>query len=67
VTIITAYRVSQKATSSAGPKTAFMQQYRSIQAEFLRNNIVTPDPNRQFILDLQAWIGHLQANDHRII
>jgi hypothetical protein len=69
ITIITAYRVSQKSSLSVGPKTAFMQQYRSIQAEFLRNKIVDtiPDPNRQFILDLQAWISHLQAADHQII
>jgi hypothetical protein len=69
ITVITAYRVTQKNPSSAGPKTAFMQQYRAIQAEFLRCNIIgcTPDPHRQFILDLQAWISDLQAKDHRII
>jgi hypothetical protein len=69
VTIITAYRVSQKTLASAGPKTAFMQQYRAIQSEFLRCNKVnvTPNPGRQLILDLQAWICHLQSNGHSII
>jgi hypothetical protein len=69
ITIITAYRVNQKTPSSAGPKTAFMQQYGAIQTELLKQNIVnhSPDPHRQFILDLHAWIGHLQTDDHQII
>jgi hypothetical protein len=69
ITIITAYRVSQKTYSSAGPKSAYMQQYRAIQAEYLRLHKLstTPEPNCQFILDLQAWIGHLQQEGHRII
>jgi hypothetical protein len=68
VTIITAYRVSQKSLSSAGPKSAYIQQYRAIQSEFLRHNIGDiPNPSRQFILDLQAWICHLQEEGHLII
>jgi hypothetical protein len=69
VTIITAYRVSQKTPSSSGPKSAYMQQYRAIQAEFLWHNKVgaIPDPNRQLILDLQAWICHLKNDGHCFI
>jgi hypothetical protein len=69
VTIITAYRVSQKTSLSAGPKTAYMQQYRAIQTELLLQHKVgiTPNPNRQLILDLQAWICNLQKDNHQII
>jgi hypothetical protein len=61
---MTAYRVSQKTYSSAGPKSAYMQQYEYLRFHKLST---TPEPNRQFILDLQAWIGHLQGEGHRII
>jgi hypothetical protein len=69
ITIVAAYRVSQKTASSAGPKTAYMQQYWAIQAEYLRLNKVgtTPEPNCQLILDLQSWITHLQQHNHSII
>jgi hypothetical protein len=35
IIIISAYRVSQKSSSSLGVKTAYMQQYRAIQAQLL--------------------------------
>jgi hypothetical protein len=68
LTIISAYRVCQKSSSSTGVKTAYMQQYRSISQE--RNQVASlpqVEPNRQFILDLQTWVQFLQAQGHQII
>jgi hypothetical protein len=68
ITIISAYRVSQKSSSSLGVKTAYMQQYRALQSQFLsKQDLQTPAPNKQLILDLQAWIQHLQSQGHHII
>jgi len=69
LTIITAYRVSQKSSASVGGKTAYMQQFRALQS--IQNQTGSPgrtiEPNRQFILDLQAWIQFLQSQGHHII
>jgi hypothetical protein len=69
VTIISAYRVPLKSPSSVGVKTAYMQQLRAIQLKALEqtDKILIPEPNKQFILDLQSWIQHLQSRGHKII
>ena len=69
LTIITAYRVCQKASSSMGVKTAYMQQVRALKNRNLRDHVKTAiaEPNRQFILDLQAWIQHIKSQGHLII
>jgi len=69
ITIISAYHVCQKAATSSGPKMAYMQQLRSLQAKFLKLKLVQspPNPNRQFILDLHSWVQHLQSLNHKII
>jgi len=57
ITIVSAYRVSQKSSSSLGVKMAYMQEYRSLQSHLLESNkLQIPEPNRQFIMDLQAWL-----------
>jgi len=69
ITIISAYRVCQKSSSSSGLKTAYMQQQRFLQARLLKLELVQPppNPNRQFILDLHSWVQHLQSLNHKII
>jgi hypothetical protein len=45
-----------------------MQQFRSLLQYY--NNTehqATPDPHRQFVLDLQAWIAHLRSENISII
>jgi len=67
ITIVSAYRVCQKSPTT-GVKMAFMQQFWSLQSKLnLRKSSKTPVPNKQFILDLQAWIQHLQSQGHLII
>jgi hypothetical protein len=66
ICIITAYRVCNDRYT--GPKTAYQQQKRQLSAMFRQHNkIVVPDPNRQFILDLQCWISELQKERTQII
>jgi hypothetical protein len=69
LTIITAYRVCQKASLSRGVKTAYMQQVRALKNRNLTDHVKTAiaEPNRQFILDLQAWIQHIKSQGHLII
>lgn len=69
VTIVSAYHISQKSSTSVGVKTAFMQQKRRIQSAFISSSLLhlTPNPNRQFILDLQVWLQDLQSQNHQII
>jgi len=63
---VTVYRVCDKKDS--GPKTAYKQQFRSLSRAFRSQNIVTPpDPHRQCILDLQAWLESLVHQNHAII
>jgi hypothetical protein len=66
--VITGYRVCETTASSAGVKTAFMQQHRALSDHFRTANTLTaPNPRRQFILDLQAWVENLIQTDHQII
>jgi hypothetical protein len=45
-----------------------MQQHRLLsQMHRQHNQQAAPHPHRQFILDLQAWIEHLQSQGHDII
>jgi hypothetical protein len=68
ITIVTGYRVCNSSPSTAGVKTAYMQQYRSISAKLRSTKTpAKPNPHRQFILDLQAWLEHLIADGHQII
>jgi hypothetical protein len=69
ITIITAYRVSQKSSYSMGVKTAYMQQVRALKSNTLlhTSSITHAEPNKQFILDLQAWIQYLQSQGHKVI
>jgi hypothetical protein len=68
VAIITAYRSCKSTFDSAGDTTSYMQQYRSLlqyNTSFGRRS--TPDPHRQFVLDLQAWISKLRSDNISII
>lgn len=68
LTVVTGYRVCQTTPSSTGLKTAYMQQYRKISTKLRDSNKhSTPNPHRQFVLDLQAWLEHLIRNGHQII
>jgi hypothetical protein len=60
--------VCNTTATSAGAKTAYMQQYRGISAKLRSStNQSTPNPPRQFILDLQAWLEHLIVEGHQLI
>ncbi len=68
VAIITAYRVCKTTFDSAGDTTSYMQQFCSLLS--YNNSIncqVTPNPHRQFMLDLQAWITMLRQDNISII
>jgi hypothetical protein len=68
LTIVTGYRVCQATPSSAGIKTAYMQQYRKISAKLRdTDKQSTPNPRHQFVLDLQAWLENLIKEGHHII
>ncbi len=68
VAVITAYNVSQKYHLEHGERTAYKQQYRLLSAAIRNNNLpIAPNPRRQFIMDLQAWIEHLIHTEHDII
>jgi hypothetical protein len=68
LTIISAYQVSQKSAGAAGPKTAYMQQFKTLLASSnAAGKSTQPEPNRQFLLDLHAWKQHLHASGHQVI
>lgn len=68
ITLVTGYRVCENTPASAGVKTAFMQQYRGISAKLCAGNkSADPNPRRQFILDLQAWLEFLIQEGHQLI
>ncbi len=61
IAIITAYRVCKSTFDSAGDTTSYLQQFRTLLAHYNSvNRQATPDPHRQFVLDLQAWITMLR-------
>jgi len=64
ITIITAYN----ATPSTGSTTYYHQQLRLLSRQFQEQNLTgIPNPRRQFILDLQAWIEFLLTDGQEII
>jgi hypothetical protein len=68
IAIITAYRPCENSPGSAGDKTVYTQQFRTLLAHATSiNSTITLDPHRQFTLDLQAWISKLQAEGHSIL
>jgi hypothetical protein len=68
VTIISAYRVSQRTSVTTGVKTAYMQQCRTLLSKSnTTKTICSSEPNKQFITDLQSWIQLLQKQHHLII
>jgi ribonuclease HI len=68
LTVVTGYRVCKTTVASAGVKTAFMQQYRALSTKLRETGKTSkPNPRRQFVLDLQAWLEHLVTEGHQII
>jgi hypothetical protein len=68
IAIVTAYQVCSATLSSLGPTTYTMQQYRKLSSTFRsENKTIQPNPRRQFILDLQAWLEHLIQKKHDIV
>jgi hypothetical protein len=68
VTFITAYQVCKATFDNTGDSTAFHQQFRSILSHYNTHNISSkPDPHKQFILDLQAWLEMLISEGHSIV
>jgi len=60
------YRVCNNKDS--GPKTAYRQQFRHLSKSYRQqNNLQMPDPYKQCIMDLQAWLEHLVSQGHSII
>jgi hypothetical protein len=52
ITLIPAYRVSQKSPGAVGPKTAYMQQYCTLLEKWNKLGVSAKvEPNRQFIID----------------
>jgi hypothetical protein len=59
ILIVTAYRVCVQTVSSSGPTTSTSQQHRYLSKEFREaNSMDNPQPRKQFIVDLQAWLEH---------
>jgi len=68
IALITAYRPCSNSPRSAGDKPVYMQQFPTLLGHATpTKSTSTPDPHRQFILDIQAWISHLQEQEHSII
>jgi len=64
VTIVTVYNCGY----STGLKTACQQQTRILSKLFRNNNLPgTPNPHRQFILDMQSWLSYLISLEHEIL
>jgi hypothetical protein len=64
VTLITAYNAS----NTPGDTTFYQQQVRILSRLHRESNqSVNPQPCRQFVLDLQAWIQYIQKQGHDII
>jgi hypothetical protein len=68
VAIIMAYRPCKTTFDNAGDTTCYMQKHHSILAHYNETgHQLTSILHCQFILDLQAWIGHLRADKTHII
>ena len=68
IVLITAYRPCKDSLDGAGDKTVYMQHFRTLLAHAnTLQSTETPNPYRQFILGLQAWIEMLQNEGYSII
>lgn len=68
ILIITAYQVCLQTATSTAPKTSTSLQLCKLSALYRSAEYETdPIPRRQFIIDLQAWIEHMQRDNHDII
>lgn len=63
VSIICCYQVCRQTISTAGPKTAFSQQWSILANKGCSN----PNPRKQFYQDLDTTIQNLRQQDHLII
>ena len=63
VTIITSYRVCHQNISTAGEKTAYMQQWASLR----QNGHEHPNPRQAHLNDLRKYIHTLRKHDQAII
>jgi hypothetical protein len=61
IVLVTAYRPCKDSFDGAGDKTVYMHQNKNTTTKG------TPNPHRQFILDLKAWIEMLQEEGASII
>ena len=64
LSIISAYRPSQRSINQAGPETAYFQQYGILESKFKINN---PDPRTIMIHDLTNFILDLRRKGDDII
>ena len=69
VTLIPAFRVCSQTLSACGQTMATAQQHRELSRKFQQEGNANDDPRPrlQFIIDLQAWIQHIQSKGHDII
>jgi hypothetical protein len=63
ITIITAYRVCQEQSESAGPTSAYWQQWRALTTL----GQVKPNPRKTFLLNLGIFINKQQAEGDKIL
>jgi exonuclease III len=61
--IICGYRVVNTDMQRAGPSTAYFQQWAKLRAEGNEQ----PDPRKQFLTDLSAYIKGLRKDNHAIL
>ena len=61
--LITAYRVCQQSSAHIGPETAYRQQELMLALE----GFVSPDPRKQFILDLMKCIKEWQTSNDEVL
>lgn len=64
ITVVTAYNACQ----SSGDTKYYQQQLRILSRLHREQNILaSPNPRRQFILDLQSWMEYLRSEGHHFI
>lgn len=62
LSIINCYQVCHQRPQTAGSKTAFMQQWCSLQKKY-----INPNPRKQFISDLDDILSQLQLQGNHIL
>jgi len=66
ICVVSAYRVCNE--KYTGPKTVYQQQRRQLCTLFRqKGKVVDPNPNRQFILDLQSWLSYIHLEGSQVI